>query len=760
MRRYRRVWVVYRKELLDTLRDRRTLIAMVAVPIVLYPALMLVLVEALRKETGRRRAERYQIVVPTDAHKDWLTRVLEREDQERDSEAQAIGPEGQRPDAPSIELSGGLRGALRGDQLDILVAPPRRSLWQIVDRQECHVALIIEPPPNPEQLDDDVNRVVQILYRDTDPRSEFAYHSVTRILDGEADRVVRNRVTRRTGTAETLTPFLAAGVSTASPAQQHAKILAMVVPFLLVTMTVTGAMYPAIDLTAGERERGTLETLAVSPVPVGQIVAGKFCVVVTIAMLSTALNLGSMSAMVRFSRLDKVISAVRPSERVEAAVVAAQIESRPPSAAPATYGQRDYLEERRKLEHAAMEKAGFLTRASPIVLLAMVPFAVLSAAIMLAVCSFARTFKEAQNYMMPVMMAAIIPALVVSYMPTIRLSGVMQVVPVANIVVLIRELFLGNYDGPAIFICLMSTCLYAVAAVVVAAKLYGHEAVLFSDVGSYRALLSRRSIRPQDAPWPSLALLTVALAFPVYFYWQSYLFDPTGGVGQFRIVLGLAQVLLLAAPPMVLAWYFKLDPRRTFSLELPRAAHWLGALFIAAAIVPVSSFVAHLMTEALPSLRPTDDLFEEQAALLTGGSLAAAVAAFAVVPGICEELLFRGFLLAGLRQKLSAGGTILAVGILFGVFHVYIEKIPIVSLLGMLLALICLRTGSIYPAMLVHVANNGVSLAAAKLEAVRNLLGLPGGEEAVRFDTTSAAYLTVFLIGLLLIVAPRRRVRL
>ena len=64
MRRFRRIGVVYRKELLETLRDRRTLTAMVIVPIILYPAIMLVLVEALRKETGRRQTERYSIIVP------------------------------------------------------------------------------------------------------------------------------------------------------------------------------------------------------------------------------------------------------------------------------------------------------------------------------------------------------------------------------------------------------------------------------------------------------------------------------------------------------------------------------------------------------------------------------------------------------------------------------------------------------------------------------------------------------------------------
>jgi hypothetical protein len=164
MGRYRRVWVVYRKELLETLRDRRTLIAMIVVPIVLYPVLMLVLVEALRKETGRRQSERYQVVVPTRAHKDWLLRVLEREESERRGQANPEGTATQEAEGFESGFDSGFRASLRPDQLDIRLAAPNKSLWRLVARQDCHVAMIVEPPPNPDHLDDDVNRVVQFIF--------------------------------------------------------------------------------------------------------------------------------------------------------------------------------------------------------------------------------------------------------------------------------------------------------------------------------------------------------------------------------------------------------------------------------------------------------------------------------------------------------------------------------------------------------------------------------------------------------------------
>lgn len=765
MSRFRRVWVVYRKELIDTLRDRRTLIAMVLVPIVLYPLLMIVLVQALRTESGRRQAERYRLCVPDAAHRQWLIGVFEREQNEQEAlrrAAERLAREGHQDEGG---LDSGWRPSLRGDQLDIVIAQPGQSLWDRITRQQEHAGILLDPPPNPDEPGDATNRIVQIIYRDTDPRSEFVHSQLNRVLSNETDRIVRERLKDTPGGEATLTPLLAGSLSTATPAQQFAKILAMIVPFLLVIMTVTGAMYPAIDLTAGERERGTLETLAVAPVPVGQIVAGKFCVILTIAMISTTLNLGSMSGMVHFSKLDKMVTSIRPSRAADDAAIEQMILRREAAtqaansepAGSAARSQRDNVERRRQLESRAQEKVGLFTRSAPIVLLAMVPFAVLAAAVMLAACSFARTFKEAQNYMMPVMMAAIIPAMVVSYMPTIKLEGLILVMPVANIVALIRELLLGNTHGPALAVCLLSTCVYAAAAVAVAARLYGNEAVLFSDVGSYKTLLRRSSFRPQERPWPALALLTVAVLFPLYFYWQSYLADPHVSPARFRWIIALAQLLLFAAPPILVAWYCKCDLVQTFSLRLPRPLALVASLLIAASIVPVGSLATQVIAKLVPSLAANEDTLGRQMELLTEGPLLPILLTFAILPGICEELLFRGFLLAGLRDRLRPAAAVIVVGVIFGIFHIYVEKIPVVSLLGMLLAAICLRSGSIFPAMLVHMANNGLALASTKIAWLQGLLGLPDSSaDTIHFNARTAVFCGIFAVGLVVLMMTRR----
>ncbi len=595
MGRLSRVWTVYRKELMETLRDRRTLMAMLLVPIVLYPVLMLVLVEAVKTEAGRQERQTYRVVVPDEAHRRWLEGVLEREDQDRELRATEAAAAAEMADREANHAAEALRTELGSAQINMEVAPPGESLWESVAEKGYHAGVLVEPPPNPEDFADEINRVVQIIRSDTDPLSEVVYRQLHTILGNEAERITRARIVRRSGSDADLRPLQPHILSITSPDRQFARALALVVPFLLVTMTVTGAIYPAIDLTAGERERGTLETLAVSPVPSGQIVAGKFGVIVTIAMATTLLNLGSMTAVLQFGGLHNLLTVMEPGAGGESLAAEAEIKSRHiDSGEPAGHSQLKYLEMRRALEEEAQQHVGFVTTAAPIVMLSMIPFAVLFSAIMLAVCCFARTFKEAQNYMMPVMMVAIVPAMVVSYMPTVQLEGPILVVPVVNVVILMRELFLGNYNAVGMAFCLLSTCFYAAAAVTVAVRVYGNEAVLFSDVGNYKTLLLRRFMRPQAHPTAAFALLALAVLFPLYFYAQSSLIDVKAGGARNAMVIAGTQICLFALPAVLLAWYTKLDFRRTFSLRPAKPAEWAGAALVAVSAVPVSQLLRQM----------------------------------------------------------------------------------------------------------------------------------------------------------------------
>ena len=712
MGRYSRIWTVYKKELIETLRDRRTLMAMVFVPIVLYPVLMLVLVQALSSEKGRQEQREYRVVVPTEAQKQWLEGVLANEDAEVIAWQKQLEAMQGSDAGDTANTREQLRTRLGSEQIKIAVADDPSHLWDLVRSGLFHAAVITREIDAQSDAARDGNRLVHILYSDTSPLSEVVSGQLNRILSNEAERQIRTRVESLAGSLDVLTPVITSNLSTTSPDRQFAKALALIVPFLLVTMTVTGAMYPAIDLTAGERERGTLETLAVSPVPTGQIVAGKFGVIVTIAMLTTTLNLASMTAVIHYGGIGDIIAAGNAATTdLDAAAAEEALLENPAKPGSMEWLQKDHLQRRKRLEMEKAGKATFVAEAVPVVLLSMIPFAVLFGGVMLAVCSFARTFKEAQNYMMPVMMSAIVPAMVVSYMPTIELKGVLTVIPVANIVILMRELFLGNFEASTVALCLISTCFYAAAAVVTAARIYGNESVLFSDVGSYKTLLQRKFLRPAAAPSASFAILLLAVLFPINFYVQSSLGDPMAGWQGLAKPVVVTQLLLFAATPIFLAWYMKLDLVNTFSLRMPKLIHLALAVVMGLAVVPVSLMMSNNVRAWFGSEQSMAQ-FEALAKGLEDAPVLAMILVFAVLPGICEEFAFRGFLQAGLKKSMAPLQAALVVGLVFGIYHIQVVKIPTTALLGVVLAIVCWRTRSLWPGVIVHICNNGFALVA------------------------------------------------
>jgi sodium transport system permease protein len=120
----------------------------------------------------------------------------------------------------------------------------------------------------------------------------------------------------------------------------------------------------------------------------------------------------------------------------------------------------------------------------------------------------------------------------------------------------------------------------------------------------------------------------------------------------------------------------------------------------------------------------------------------------AVLPAICEELAFRGVLLSGLRRKLRPVALVVVVGLIFGLFHVSLYRIAPTALLGMILTVIALMTGSVFPGMLLHFGNNALSVLGGGLLSPDTLLWWH-----------YAAGITIFALSLWIIYRNRTPVR-
>lgn len=118
----------------------------------------------------------------------------------------------------------------------------------------------------------------------------------------------------------------------------------------------------------------------------------------------------------------------------------------------------------------------------------------------------------------------------------------------------------------------------------------------------------------------------------------------------------------------------------------------------------------------------------------------------AVVPSICEEILFRGYVLRNFEKSMATGAAIVLSGLLFGLYHIRLTQLIPLAVLGMLLAWMTIRTGSIWPAVMAHFANNGsaVSLATFYPELAF--------DESLSGELPPAGFLisSIFLTGLLL----------
>jgi membrane protease YdiL (CAAX protease family) len=159
---------------------------------------------------------------------------------------------------------------------------------------------------------------------------------------------------------------------------------------------------------------------------------------------------------------------------------------------------------------------------------------------------------------------------------------------------------------------------------------------------------------------------------------------------------------------------YRLDVREALSLRPVPFASWLAVLVGAPSALVVAIGVSRAANRVFPVPR---QLIEEfgKALFPEGIPLWQMLLFVAVLPGICEEIAFRGLLLHGLRRRLRPVALCVVVGLVFGVFHFTLFRIASTAFLGALLAAVTVMTGSIFPAMLWHALNNGLSVVAATM---------------------------------------------
>jgi len=386
------VLLVWFKELLDTLRDRRTLAAMVIGPVLVMPVFVLLPQTLLQRQAEAQEQSTIRAVF--------------------------VGAEN-GPQLVATLLASGEIERVEADE-------PRRLLQE----DGADVGLVI-PPGFEASLAQDRTAVVQMLVDQSDMFSVQAERFRT-LLSGYNQAVVTQRLEALGIDPQQLVPFTIEDVNIATPQQMGGSFLGMMLPMFIVLWALVGGMYTAIDVTAGEKERLTLEPLLTTPVQRRTLVLGKLLAVVTTSLVALILAVASM--LIAFA------------------------------VAPPVSGNTGL---------------GIDLPTAALLMAAALPVVVLFSALEMAVCLLARSFKEAQNYIVPMQFAVLIPAMAVMVLPDLSPSLPSFAIPVFSTLVILRDLFLGQVEPASFGLMVGSSLVYAALAVGLAIWQFGREKVLF-----------------------------------------------------------------------------------------------------------------------------------------------------------------------------------------------------------------------------------------------------------------------------------------
>ncbi|MDX9720036.1 MAG: ABC transporter permease subunit/CPBP intramembrane protease [Myxococcota bacterium] len=608
--------VIARKELVESLRDRRTLFMMVVMPILLYAVLFSIVFEFASARKQKLESKRSVVAIEAARGDEGLLEALRAE--------------------PTLELRFEAAGALGEDEGPELIVD--FSSWGEDSAEGTH------------QL--------ELRFVSIEDESKLARDRVEKVLRRWQEQELERRMSARGLPSSYWRPLEWTSKDDSDSSQRGGAILAALVPLLVVTTVLSGALYPAIDLTAGEKERGSIQTLFTAPISVLEIVFGKYIAVCAIALLSGTANVLSMALL--FS-----VSSLGPSAGVD-------------------------------LSFSIQTIVGL------VVCILMIAFLV--SAVVLGAAIMARNFKDAQNILTPLMFVFIIPGMIAQF-PGVEMDPALALIPALNVTLLMKELFKQGLVIEHLFLVAASSLGYTALALVVAAQVFSQERVIVGERASL-GLFLQRDAKPRLRPSVSEGLAWWVFAFVLLFYVGANLqrWNP-----QWGLLATLWGVLLV--PTLLLTKVQKLNWRETFSLRRAGARGWLAALLLG---LSAWSVVA-LVERALRQVLPMPELFVEQMSQFfpqPQGALDALWLLFllALTPAVCEELLFRGYLFSSLRGRVPNWLLVVGTGLLFGVFHLSIYRILGTSLLGVLMALLVLRGGSIGLSMLFHFLNNGVAL--------------------------------------------------
>jgi len=389
---------IFRKELIDSLRDRRTLITMIVVPLVLFPLLLMISSKMMISQARKAREKVLKVGLLTQGNAEAFRQKLRSKEDLKVVE--------------NLSLEEG-QALIKKDSLD---------------------AYIVFAPDFDKQVASFHPGDVTFYFKVKEER-EIEKRRIQDFLDNFEDDLRTGRFQKLNLDKAIFNAIEVNEVNLASPKERLAEAIGGFLPYLFIIFCFMGSMYPAIDLAAGEKERGTLETLLTSPVSRFHILIGKFGVVVLTGMCSAAVSMVGMYIGIR------------------------QVKEIPP-------------------ELLTMILSILELKSVVLVLSLLLPLTVFFAAILLSLSIFAKSYKEAQSIISPMMIVVIVPAFI-GLMPGMSLTSGTALIPILNVSLATKAILAGTVTPVLLAGVYVSLIVYAGLSLFGCAKIFSREGAIF-----------------------------------------------------------------------------------------------------------------------------------------------------------------------------------------------------------------------------------------------------------------------------------------
>ena len=492
----RTVFSLYKKEMLDIFRDKKTMIIMVLVPLFLYPCMMLGMMLMMNSIAKDSLEKTYQIGIVMCEEAERIEELLLNEEDEFEYFFETVVYDNVKA----------CEAALNAKTVDAFIYVKES---------------------------DDGRLLYEIGYFSSTPDSLSASTYAEDIIGAYRDKL-RNELIEEQfeDYEEVLNPIVIENRNVATIEESTGSIFGYIIPFMLITSILMGAVYPAIDVTAGERERGTLETMMTLPVKSNEMMFSKFIAVSTIAVMSALLNLLSMFLVGL------------------------------------------YLFDSMQLTNTAFGDMNLLQFVPSVIalLLCMPIFAMFASAVCLSICIFAKSFKEANNYSTPILLIFMFASMA-GMLPNLTLNTKTALIPIVNVALFIKAVFELQFNWGSILLVFISNVIYSMVAVMMMSKLFSSEDIMFGEgFRGIKFLEKRSNMKENQMPGIGDTILMFGLLLLLMIYLSSSLVLRLGIWGT-----GLVQMIILAVP-VFYAWYMKADFKKLFSLKIPRIKHLFGGI--------------------------------------------------------------------------------------------------------------------------------------------------------------------------------------